>query len=52
VASLAATVDLRHLALTLSLWGQRVTGLPIDCQMQTLTESSAEPGGYARKPIR
>lgn len=46
-AALAETVDLPRLHLALSLWGQRVTGLPIDCQTQTLTESGSESG-----PIR
>lgn len=32
--SLAAVVKPRRLNLMLTIWGQRVTGLPIDCQLQ------------------
>ncbi len=45
--ALGCAIDLTRLHLTLSLWGQRATGLPIDCQTQSLTESGAENG-----PIR
>lgn len=45
--ALGCAVDLARLHLALSLWGQKVTGLPIDCQTQSLTESGAEFG-----PIR
>lgn len=45
--ALGCAVDLTRLHLALSLWGQRATGLPIDCQTQSLTESGAETG-----PIR
>ena len=31
-----------YLNLTLSLWGQRVTGLPIDCQVQRMTDANEE----------
>jgi hypothetical protein len=50
-AAFVERVNLLDLHVALSLWGQRVTGLPIDCQLQSQTESNAEPGGYARKPL-
>lgn len=39
---IAAHIDVLRLNFLLSLWGRQVTGLPIDCQLQTLTESSTE----------
>lgn len=40
---LAQVVDLGRLNLSLSLWGQKATGLPIDCQVQSVTEGEATP---------
>lgn len=42
---LAAGCDLGRLALALSVWGQKVTGLPIDCQVQEAVAANDEfPG--------
>lgn len=35
--------------LLLSLWGREVTGLPIDCQFQTVHEADTYPG--RREPL-
>lgn len=40
----------RRLNLALTLWGQRVTGLPIDCQIQPLAKSSEYP--HVQCPVR
>ena len=40
-------IDLKDLHMLLSQWGERQTGLPIDCQTQTMSESSEFDG-----PIR
>lgn len=37
--ALAKRVNLLDLNMLLSGWGRTVTGLPIDCQVQSLTES-------------
>lgn len=47
---LASVVDVQRLGLALSLWGQRATGLPIDCQVQRTSEANAKYKG-ARHPI-
>jgi hypothetical protein len=39
------TVD--DLNLSLSVWGQKVTGLPIDCQVQDQTMTNAEHPGFS-----
>lgn len=49
---LASVVDVMALNLAYSLWGQRVTGLPIDFQVQRMTEANAEnPAAGRRHPI-
>jgi len=40
----ALPMRLRDLNMLLSQWGQRVTGLPIDCQVQPLSVFRAETG--------
>lgn len=40
---LAKTVDIGRLNLTLTVWGERATGLPIDCQVQSMTEANDDP---------
>lgn len=43
--ALAAVVDIDDLNLAFSLWGQRVTGLPIDFKVQRQTDANEEfPG--------
>lgn len=42
VATLSGVLVLDDLHVLLSRWGQQVTGLPIDCQVQTLTEHQRE----------
>lgn len=37
---LSRSIDLLDLGMMLSRWGQEQTGLPIDAQVQSLTESS------------
>lgn len=48
-----AAVQPRRFHLMLSLWGQQVTGLPIDAQVQSLTESGEEAAraGAAPHPL-
>ncbi len=47
---LASVVEIQGLNIGFSLWGQRVTGLPIDFQVQRMTEANAENEGR-RHPI-
>lgn len=47
---LVAILNPRLLNLALSLWGQKVTGLPIDCQVQRVTDANAEFDG-PRDPL-
>ena len=47
---LVAVVNIPALNVAYSLWGQRVTGLPIDFQVQRFTEANAEHTGR-RHPI-
>lgn len=42
---LAAVLDIRRLNLTVTLWGQRVTGLPIDFQLQSMTDADVPEHG-------
>lgn len=49
-ASLVAVMNPKLLTLSLSLWGQKVTGLPIDCQVQAMTAANEEFDG-PRDPI-
>lgn len=44
-AALAAIVHPEVLAIGLSLWGQRATGLPVDCQVQAMTAANAKHDG-------
>ena len=44
-ALLAAGLDLYYLNLSVSLWGQRVTGLPIDFQVQDADSANADHDG-------
>jgi hypothetical protein len=48
--ALASVVNLADLDLSVSLWGQQVTGLPIDFQVQRTTEANAEHKGR-RHPL-
>jgi len=41
---LATAVNLLDLNMLLSGWGRTVTGLPIDCQVQSLSESATHEG--------
>lgn len=41
----------RYLHLAVSLWGRQVTGLPIDFQVQLVTEANDEFGHRPRNPI-
>lgn len=43
----------RHLALNVALtvWGQRVTGLPIDCQLQAVSVGNDPKNNGPRRPI-
>lgn len=45
---LAALVDLGRLHVALSLWGQKATGLPIDCQVQSVTVGDTGPAHLIR----
>jgi hypothetical protein len=50
--ALCGGLDLDRLNLTVSLWGARATGLPIDFQVQSMAEANApEYEGLYRKPI-
>lgn len=52
-AALAAVVAPRRLNLMLTLWGQRVTGLPVDCQVQPQTLANEQYPGreHPRNPL-
>ena len=43
-AALAAIVNIRALGVAFSIWGQKATGLPIDFQVQSVTEGNAIEG--------
>lgn len=43
--ALAQVVDLERLRLSVSLWGQQATGLPIDWEMQRMSDANAEYPG-------
>lgn len=49
-AKLKKRVNLQQLGLTVSLWGQRVTGLPIDFQVQQRTAAN-EKYDAPRRPL-
>ena len=51
--ALAGVVKPRRLNLMLTLWGQRVTGLPVDCQVQPVTfANDTYPGpDHPRRPL-
>lgn len=44
-------LNVQRLNLALSLWGQKATGLPIDCQIQSITEGNGEHGGKPRSAL-
>jgi len=50
-AQLDALLDTRRLNLMLSLWGQKVTGLPIDCQVQSMSEGNGDYHGKPRSAL-
>lgn len=50
-ARLAAIVAIPRLNVTLSLWGQQVTGLPIDCQVQQMTAANEQYHAHRRNPL-
>ena len=50
-AQITTLFDVRRLNLALSLWGQKVTGLPIDCQVQCISEGNGEHGGLRRSAL-
>jgi len=45
---LATVADVKPLNVALSLWGQRFTQLPIDCQVQAKRDNDHEAGQPAR----
>lgn len=49
-ALLASGVDIYYLNLSVSLWGQRVTGLPIDFQVQDAHSADIDYGDERRDP--
>lgn len=46
-----SVLDVRRLNLMMSLWGQKATGLPIDCQVQTIDEGNEAHGGKRRSAL-
>ena len=50
-AQIDALFDVRRLNLALSLWGQKATGLPIDCQVQSVSEGNGEFGDQKRSAL-
>lgn len=42
---LSALVDVERLGFVFSLWGQQTTGLPVDFQVQRMTDANAEFDG-------
>lgn len=51
VEALGRLVDLADLHLCVSLWGQGVTGLPIDCQVQGIQAANDQFHGQRRHPL-
>lgn len=51
VDELTAVCQLRIYNMTFSLWGQQATGLPIDFQIQKISEANAEYGGRPRHAL-
>jgi len=43
-------VNIQHLGLSVSLWGQRATGLPVDFQIQRMTAANESHDGR-RHPL-
>jgi hypothetical protein len=43
-------VDIGRLDLALTVWGERATGLPIDCQVQSVHAAEAIPEDRPRNP--
>ena len=50
-AQMEALFDMRRLNLALSLWGQKATGLPIDCQVQSISEGNGKYGDQRRSAL-
>lgn len=48
---LSANIDIERLNLCVSLWGQKVTGLPIDFQVQQRDQANNEYGHKIRSAI-
>lgn len=44
-------VKVRLMNRAISVWGQHETGLPIDFQIQRMTEANAKFGGQSRNPM-
>lgn len=44
-------INPRILNLSLSLWGQKATGLPIDCQVQQVWSANEDYGDQPRDPL-
>lgn len=45
VVALDAILNRRMFGVALSAWGERATGLPIDCQVQSMTEANVPEHG-------
>lgn len=48
---LLAFVDIDHLNLAVSLWGQKATGLPIDFQVQQMESANEDYGSQPRSAL-
>lgn len=48
---LSKMVDIEMLGIAISLWGQKATGLPIDYQIQRMTDANREYEGKQRNAV-
>lgn len=48
---LSKIIDFETLGIAVSLWGQKVTGMPIDYQVQRMSDANAEYKGEPRNAI-
>lgn len=49
--SISKSIDLRVVSIAISLWGQKVTGLPIDYQIQRMSDANEEFNGRPRNAV-
>lgn len=47
---LTKAMEVNDLNMLLSQWGRRMTGMPIDCQVQSMAESAADKEAHPDRP--